>query len=164
MTSKQTFLSSPPFSCSLHVLAVAVSTTTLHTYNSLTVYDIDGGLSRLSSAGVRQPVGRHLSTTVYRRADTSSPPPPPPPKTSRLKKVTTFLTRATLITILGGIGTFLYVTQKDRHPGPQKPHDPSKKTVVILGSGWGATSLLKHLDTEDWNVVSKAQLRLSLSR
>lgn len=49
---------------------------------------------------------------------------------------------------------FVYVTQKDRHPGTQLPYDPEKKTIVILGSGWGATSLLKTLDTSEYNVVS----------
>ena len=50
-------------------------------------------------------------------------------------------------------GTFWYLTYKDRNPGPQLPSDPSKKTLVILGSGWGATSLLKGLDTADYNTV-----------
>jgi NADH:ubiquinone reductase (non-electrogenic) len=33
------------------------------------------------------------------------------------------------------------------------PFDPEKKTLVVLGSGWGATSLLKTIDTTDYNVV-----------
>ena len=41
----------------------------------------------------------------------------------------------------------------DVHPGDQLPSDPSKPTLVVLGSGWGATSFLKALDTEDFNVV-----------
>lgn len=49
---------------------------------------------------------------------------------------------------------FYYVAQKDRTPGVQLPHDPTKKTLVILGSGWGATSLLNSLETADYNVVS----------
>lgn len=49
--------------------------------------------------------------------------------------------------------TFYYIAQKERHPGPQLPFDPSKKTLVILGSGWGATSLLKGLDTSEYNTV-----------
>jgi NADH:ubiquinone reductase (non-electrogenic) len=31
--------------------------------------------------------------------------------------------------------------------------DPKKKTIVVLGNGWGATSFLKSLDNEDYNVV-----------
>ena len=41
----------------------------------------------------------------------------------------------------------------DVHPGDQLPTDPTKPTLVVLGSGWGATSFLKALDTEDFNVV-----------
>ena len=41
----------------------------------------------------------------------------------------------------------------EAHPPAQLPHDPSKKTLAILGSGWGATSLLKELDTAEYNVV-----------
>lgn len=33
------------------------------------------------------------------------------------------------------------------------PFDKEKKTIVVLGTGWGATSLLKNIDTEDYNVV-----------
>lgn len=45
------------------------------------------------------------------------------------------------------------MTQSEAHPGEQLPQDPSKPTVVVLGSGWGATSFLKNLDTEEFNVV-----------
>jgi NADH:ubiquinone reductase (non-electrogenic) len=39
------------------------------------------------------------------------------------------------------------------HPPDQLPYDPSKKTVVILGSGWGSTALLDSMDTTEYNVV-----------
>jgi NADH:ubiquinone reductase (non-electrogenic) len=39
------------------------------------------------------------------------------------------------------------------HPQAQKPMDPNKKTVVILGSGWASTSLLKAINTDIYNVV-----------
>lgn len=55
--------------------------------------------------------------------------------------------------ILAGAG-FYYVAYQERTPGLQLPHDPTKKTLVVLGSGWGATSFLKKLDTTDYNVVS----------
>lgn len=45
------------------------------------------------------------------------------------------------------------MTQKDVHPGEQLDNDPTKPTLVVLGSGWGATSFLKNLDTEEFNVV-----------
>ncbi|KAK2460222.1 hypothetical protein APHAL10511_007757 [Amanita phalloides] len=72
---------------------------------------------------------------------------------SKWRSFLQFLGRATLITILGSAGTFYYVTYRERHPGPQLPPDPTKKTIVVLGSGWGATSLLNTLDTSEYNVV-----------
>ena len=60
-----------------------------------------------------------------------------------------------MITIFGGGALFYFVSQRDRHPGAQLPFDPEKKTVVVLGSGWGASSLLKTLDTTDYNVVRR---------
>ncbi|KAI8871382.1 FAD/NAD(P)-binding domain-containing protein [Ramicandelaber brevisporus] len=46
-----------------------------------------------------------------------------------------------------------YIMYLDHNPPVQLDYDPSKKTVVVLGTGWGATSLLKTLDTEHYNVV-----------
>lgn len=63
------------------------------------------------------------------------------------------MNRTFWVSLLAGVGSFYYVTQKDRTPGPQLPHDPEKKTVVVLGSGWGATSFLNTLDTTEYNVV-----------
>lgn len=39
------------------------------------------------------------------------------------------------------------------NPADQFEPDPKKKTLVILGTGWGSVSLLKKLDTENYNVV-----------
>ncbi|KAJ8456277.1 hypothetical protein ONZ45_g18785 [Pleurotus djamor] len=104
----------------------------------------------------------HVQKQLCRRAfseSTSSGSASPQPeaatlsKQSRWRSFLQILGRATLITVFGGAGAFYYVTQKDRSPGQQLPFDSTKKTVVVLGSGWGATSLLKNLDTEDYNVV-----------
>ncbi|KAG7290682.1 hypothetical protein NEMBOFW57_000685 [Staphylotrichum longicolle] len=46
-----------------------------------------------------------------------------------------------------------YGVYQDRHPEPQVEPDPTKKTLVILGTGWGSVSLLKRLDTENYNVI-----------
>ncbi|RMZ76957.1 hypothetical protein DV737_g4626, partial [Chaetothyriales sp. CBS 132003] len=50
-------------------------------------------------------------------------------------------------------GYFAYGIYELRHPADQVDPDPSKKTLVILGTGWGTVSLLKKLDTENYNVV-----------
>ena len=78
---------------------------------------------------------------------------PPPPRQSRWRNFLQILGRTTLIAIVAGTGGFYYITQREKHPGPQLPFDPEKKTVVVLGSGWGATSLLSTIDTTDYNVV-----------
>src|ERR1700761_3170190 len=83
----------------------------------------------------------------------SSLPPPPPRHLSRWRRFLQTLGRVTLGTLVVGSGTLYYFSQKDRHPGNQLPHDDSKPTLVVLGSGWAATSLLKNMDTEGWNVV-----------
>lgn len=61
--------------------------------------------------------------------------------------------RVTLVVVLTATGAFLYVTQAQAHPPDQLPEDKTKPTLVVLGSGWGATSFLKSLDTEEFNVV-----------
>lgn len=78
---------------------------------------------------------------------------PPPPRQSSWRNFLQLLGRTTLIGIVVGAGGFYYITQREKHPGPQLPFDPEKKTVVVLGSGWGATSLLSTIDTTDYNVV-----------
>ncbi|KAI9057707.1 FAD/NAD-P-binding domain-containing protein, partial [Trametes sanguinea] len=82
----------------------------------------------------------------------SAPPPPSPPKASLWKRFLQVTGGISLVTLASG-GALYYVAQKDRTPGPQLPHDPTKKTLVVLGSGWGATSLLNSLDTVDYNVI-----------
>jgi hypothetical protein len=79
--------------------------------------------------------------------------PPPSPRQARWRNFLQILGRTTLIALVTGAGGFYYITQREKHPGPQLPFDPEKKTVVVLGSGWGATSLLSAIDTTDYNVV-----------
>ncbi|RXW11939.1 hypothetical protein EST38_g13916, partial [Candolleomyces aberdarensis] len=55
--------------------------------------------------------------------------------------------------MFGGAAGFYFLTQRNRTPGAQTPFNPEKKTVVVLGSGWGATSLLSMLDTKEYNVM-----------
>ncbi|TDL20534.1 NDE2, mitochondrial external NADH dehydrogenase [Rickenella mellea] len=104
----------------------------------------------------RQLLLRSLSTPPPVEPVTPKPTPtvlPPPIRQSRWRSFLQTLGRVTLATILTTAGGLYYYTQKDRHPGNQLPFDSTKKTIVVLGSGWGATSLLKSLDTEDYNVI-----------
>ncbi|KAJ6475809.1 pyridine nucleotide-disulfide oxidoreductase-domain-containing protein [Mycena vitilis] len=102
-----------------------------------------------SFPATQRPLQRSLSTVE----PGSALPPPPPPKASKFRTVVKVANRTFWVSLLAGIGSFYYITQKDRTPGPQLPHDPEKKTIVVLGSGWGATSFLNTLDTADYNVV-----------
>ncbi|MCJ1314001.1 NADH:ubiquinone oxidoreductase [Agyrium rufum] len=61
--------------------------------------------------------------------------------------------RLTYISILGGTGYMAYTIYDSTNPGEQINPDPSKKTLVVLGTGWGSVSLLKKLDTENYNVI-----------
>ncbi|KAG1840375.1 NDE2, mitochondrial external NADH dehydrogenase [Suillus subalutaceus] len=81
---------------------------------------------------LRASTSRAQSRSVASTAAAASqtPPPPPPPSQGRWRYFLQTLGRVTLVTF-----------------------DPSKKTLVILGSGWGATSLLKGLDTSDYNTA-----------
>ncbi|KAI8575430.1 hypothetical protein K450DRAFT_261988 [Umbelopsis ramanniana AG] len=54
---------------------------------------------------------------------------------------------------VGAVGYGLYSMYHQRFPGEQLPFDASKRTIVVLGSGWASTSFLKSIDTEQYNVV-----------
>ncbi|KAJ3117860.1 NADH:ubiquinone oxidoreductase [Phlyctochytrium bullatum] len=58
-----------------------------------------------------------------------------------------------VVVAFGGASIAAYEIYNARHPPKQFEWDPTKKTIAILGTGWGSTSLLKSLDTENYNVV-----------
>ncbi|KAL9017562.1 MAG: hypothetical protein Q9185_005127 [Variospora sp. 1 TL-2023] len=61
--------------------------------------------------------------------------------------------RLTYLSAIGGVGYLAYTIYLLRSPNEQYNPDPAKKTLVILGTGWGSVSLLKKLDTENYNVI-----------
>ncbi|KAI8920844.1 pyridine nucleotide-disulfide oxidoreductase-domain-containing protein [Powellomyces hirtus] len=75
---------------------------------------------------------------------------PVPPKRGLLRR---YGAKIFLGLLAGGTGLFAYEVYNARHPPQQFEWDHSKKTIAILGSGWAATSLLKELDTEHYNVI-----------
>lgn len=82
--------------------------------------------------------------------------PPPPPKKRSWGWVGTSVKwtwRLTYLSVLGGLAYIAYDVYDDRHPADQVAPDPSKKTLVVLGTGWGSVALLKKLDTENYNVI-----------
>ncbi|SJM82169.1 probable External NADH-ubiquinone oxidoreductase 1, mitochondrial [Zygosaccharomyces bailii] len=78
---------------------------------------------------------------------------------SLLRKSARFTLRCTLYAALAGAGYVSYQLYRESHPLPQLAQSATfsngapRKTLVILGSGWGSISLLKSLDTTLYNVV-----------
>lgn len=93
----------------------------------------------------QQPVFRN----AFRRAYADSAPKPKKKGFRWLR----WLWRATYVGAIAGVGFIGYGIYEMRNPPDQAQPDPSKKTLVILGTGWGSVSLLKKLDTENYNVV-----------
>ncbi|KAI9803170.1 MAG: External alternative NADH-ubiquinone oxidoreductase mitochondrial [Sarcosagium campestre] len=78
-----------------------------------------------------------------------------PKKTKRggIRSVLRWSWRIIYLSALGGTGFLAYQIYSLRYPQDQTDPDPDKKTLVILGTGWGSVSLLKKLDTENYNVI-----------
>ncbi|CAD6639869.1 HN1_G0019680.mRNA.1.CDS.1 [Saccharomyces cerevisiae] len=80
-------------------------------------------------------------------------------KQSFFKRTGKFTLKALLYSALAGTVYVSYSLYREANPSTQVPQsdtfpDGSKrKTLVILGSGWGSVSLLKNLDTTLYNVV-----------
>ncbi|KAH8653549.1 hypothetical protein BX600DRAFT_386292 [Xylariales sp. PMI_506] len=77
----------------------------------------------------------------------------PTPKKKSKFRVFKWVWRLTYLSVLGSVGYIIFDGYSARHPEDQFNPDPTKKTLVILGTGWGSVSLLKKLDTENYNVV-----------
>ncbi|MCJ1442977.1 MAG: NADH:ubiquinone oxidoreductase [Stictis urceolatum] len=92
---------------------------------------------------------RNALQQSFRRSYADSAPVP-------IKKKAGFFRWTWRLTKLGavaGLGWLFYDIYLLRTPDEQAEPDPSKKTLVILGTGWGSVSLLKKLDTENYNVI-----------
>ncbi|ODM16853.1 External alternative NADH-ubiquinone oxidoreductase, mitochondrial [Aspergillus cristatus] len=83
----------------------------------------------------------------------AAPAPTPAPKPKKKFRFLRWTWRLTLLTGAGLTGMLAYSIYELRHPIEQIEPDPSKKTLVVLGTGWGSVSLLKKLDTENYNVI-----------
>ncbi|EXJ84007.1 NADH dehydrogenase [Capronia epimyces CBS 606.96] len=77
----------------------------------------------------------------------------PTPKPKKRFRYIRNLWRVTYLSVLAAVGYTTYTVWEGNNPPEQFEPDPSKKTLVILGTGWGSVSLLKNLDTENYNVV-----------
>ena len=85
--------------------------------------------------GVRSGVLRPLSREFRRYyADAPTATLTPAPKKRPRFRWLRWTWRLTYLSALGGIAYVGYAVYVDRHPAPQSPPDPSKKTLVILGA------------------------------
>lgn len=79
-------------------------------------------------------------------------------KPSLLKRSFQIAWKTTAIAALASTAYITYSIYEETNPGPQKPQTAThpngapKKRIVILGSGWGAVSLLKNIDSTEYNV------------
>ncbi|KAI6512866.1 hypothetical protein MCOR10_009541 [Pyricularia oryzae] len=93
-------------------------------------------------------IQRRLESTEAPAA-TLSPQQPPKKKFRKLR----FLWRLIQLSLIGGLGYTAYSIYQERHPDEPADPDPNRKTLVILGTGWGSVSLMKNLDVENYNVI-----------
>ena len=95
----------------------------------------------------------------FKKYSTSTPPKVAKSKSSTIGKIFRYTFYTAVISVIGSAGLIGYKIYEESQPvdqvkqSPLFPHGEKKKTLVILGSGWGAISLLKNLDTTLYNVV-----------
>ncbi|KAF3398472.1 External alternative NADH-ubiquinone oxidoreductase [Penicillium rolfsii] len=97
--------------------------------------------------------GLSIARVARRGYADAAPTPSPAPKPKKRFRALRWAWRLTWLSALGLSGALAYSIYELRHPEEQYEPDPTKKTLVILGTGWGSVSLLKKLDTENYNVV-----------
>ncbi|KAJ6073399.1 External alternative NADH-ubiquinone oxidoreductase [Penicillium canescens] len=81
------------------------------------------------------------------------PSPSPAPKPNKRFRLLLWSWRLAWLSGLGVTSIVGFSIYTLRYPEEQIEPDPSKKTLVILGTGWGSVSLLKKLDTQNYNVM-----------
>jgi NADH:ubiquinone reductase (non-electrogenic) len=97
-----------------------------------------------------RPVQHQIALRQSIRRVTTEGPAVKPKRRFRFLRWTWRLTQLSLIGAVGYVGYGIYET---RNPQDQPEPGADKKTLVVLGTGWGAVSLLKKLDTENYNVI-----------
>ncbi|KAL9563798.1 hypothetical protein ACKAV7_012040 [Fusarium commune] len=91
---------------------------------------------------------------AFRRAySDEAPQSRPKPRPGKIRRTLRWTWGFTYLSLGAFAGYTCYVLYEDRYPQEQYQPDPSKKTLVVLGSGWGSVGLLKNLDTENYNVI-----------
>ncbi|KAJ6091397.1 hypothetical protein N7467_003366 [Penicillium canescens] len=112
---------------------------------------------RSISTSLRAPLQATKPTSISRIARRgyadAAPTPSPAPQPKKRFRALRWAWRLTWLSAIGLTGAVAYSILELRQPPEQFTPDPEKKTLVILGTGWGSVSLLKKIDTENYNVV-----------
>lgn len=99
------------------------------------------------------------SARAFQAIKPQTPKSVPAIKPSLFRRASKIAWRTTWVSTLLATAYVSYQIYDEANPGPQEPQTPTlasgapKKTIVVLGSGWGAVSLLKNLDSTLYNVV-----------
>ncbi|KKA29086.1 hypothetical protein TD95_005235 [Thielaviopsis punctulata] len=141
MTPSSRALSGLTRAAAQRVLARAAPAGSRAGLRPLAASSVSGTASALSRSGAVLQLARAYSDKAA------------PKSTSKVRKYLGWTWRTIYLSTLAGLGFTAWVIYDDRNPAPQKPIDPSKKTLVVLGTGWGSVSLLKNIDTENYNVI-----------
>ncbi|EMG46217.1 NDE1 External NADH-ubiquinone oxidoreductase 1 [Candida maltosa Xu316] len=114
----------------------------------------------LINSGRRISTTKSLTNNLFKnqisKYSSSITPKPKKSLIGRIFKYSLFGIVASAVGTVGFVGYKIYEESRPVDQVPQSPLFPNgekKKTLVILGSGWGAVSLLKNLDTTLYNVV-----------
>lgn len=120
-------------------------------FASQTQFPVRANVRVRAAAAVATSTRQSLLRASFRRGIADQVPSPAPKK--RSWSLLRWTWRLTYLSVLGGLVYIGYGISVNRRPLDQDEPDPSKKTLVVLGTGWGSVSLLKKLDTENYNVI-----------
>lgn len=102
---------------------------------------------------------KRFFSTSFRRLNKNPTPSPTPLQAGFFSKLLKTTAWGIGLSVIGSSAYLAYKVQKESSPADQIKQaslfetGQKKKTLVILGSGWGSISLLKNLDTTLYNVV-----------
>ncbi|KAH0602811.1 uncharacterized protein H6S33_008461 [Morchella sextelata] len=106
------------------------------------------------AAAFKPSVQNQIARSSFKRAYASEASPAPVNKAPKNRfRYFKYAWRGTYTLAIVGTVWLAYSIYETRFPKEQTEPDPTKKTLVILGSGWGSVALLKKLDTENYNVI-----------